>query len=120
MPQSGVYQDQGDLSSGPIITSLILMSSNPMSRPCGVFNMNRANFVSIGGIILTYMIVLLQFRLGAEDDYRGLHFNIEDMPGLLCNRTIEDFLSFADNPNATLADWHFMCQNKTYANSSYS
>ena len=91
-----------------------------MSRPCGVFNMNRANFVSIGGIILTYMIVLLQFRLGAEDLDGRFHFNIEDMPGLLCNKTVEDFLSFADNTNATLADWHFMCQNGTYANSSNS
>ena len=92
-----------------------------MSRPCGVFNMNRANFVSIGGIVLTYMIVLLQFRIGAEDNDRRFHFNIEDMPGLLCfNKTVEDFLSFADNTNATLADWQLMCQNGTYGNSSNS
>ena len=69
--------------------------------------MNTANFVSIGGMILTYMIVLLQFKLGAEaDDDKRFHFNVEDMPGLLGNKTLADFLAFADNKNATLAEWH--------------
>ena len=76
--------------------------------------MNTANFVSIGGMILTYMIVLLQFKLGAEaDDDKRFHFNVEDMPGLLGNGTLQDFLSFAANKNATLADWHSLRRNGT-------
>ena len=76
--------------------------------------MNTANFVLICGMILTYMIVLLQFKLSAEtDDDKRFHFNIKDMPGLLGDKTLEDFLSFADNKNATLADWHSLRRNGT-------
>ncbi len=37
--------------------------SAPM-RPMDVFNLNSASFVSLGGIIFTYMLVLLQLKIG--------------------------------------------------------
>lgn len=81
-------------------------STDPPIRPCDVFNMNTTSFVSIGGIILTYLIVLLQFKVGADDDGNRFNLNIEDMPNLLGNRTLDEFISFAESGNnATLADW---------------
>ena len=75
-------------------------------RPCDVFNLNTASFVSIGGMILTYLIVLLQFKLGANEDENKFNLNIEDMPNLLGNRTLDELRAFASSSaNATLADW---------------
>ena len=50
-------------------------TTSPM-RPCDVFNMNAANFVAIGGIILTYIIVLLQFKHSSGSGVGGRMFAI--------------------------------------------
>jgi hypothetical protein len=39
-------------------------SKNSPMQPMGVFNLNRASGTSISGLILTYIIVLLQFKSG--------------------------------------------------------
>ena len=81
-------------------------SADSPIRPCDVFNLNTASFVSIGGIILTYLIVLLQFKLSANEDGNRFNLNIEDMPNLLGNRTLTEFIAFAESgTNTTLADW---------------
>ena len=82
-------------------------------RPCGVFDMNAANFVSIGGIILTYLVVLLQFKFSAEKDENRFSLNFEDMPALLGNSTLDEFMAFLDNNDRTLTDWRFFLSNKT-------
>ena len=78
--------------------------------------MNSANFVSVGGIILTYLIVLLQFKFGA-DEKGGNRFNLnlEDMPSLLGNRNLDDFFAFMNDDNdRTLTDWRlFLGSNNT-------
>ena len=75
--------------------------------------MNTANFVSIGGIILTYLIVLLQFKFSAEKDQNRFSLNVEDMPSLLGNSTLEEFLAFLDNNDRTLTDWRYFLSNNT-------
>ena len=82
-------------------------------RPCGVFDMNTANFVSIGGIILTYLIVLLQFKFSAEKDENRFNLNVEDMPSLLGNCTLDEFFAFMDDNDRTLTDWRLFRSNKT-------
>ena len=91
-----------------------LTSDNLVIRPCGVFDMNTANFVSIGGIILTYLIVLLQFKFSAEKDQNRFSLNVEDMPSLLGNSTLDEFLTFLDNNDRTLTDWRYFLSNNTY------
>ena len=69
-------------------------------RPCDVFNMNAANFVSIGGIILTYIIVLLQFKhssgsgVGGQD---GLNLNFGEIRSFMRNKTMDDLRAFLNN-----------------------
>ena len=60
-------------------------------------DMDAANFVSIGGLILTYLIVLMQFKLGTPDDTLGLNMTLSDLPIFLENRTIEDLRNLMNN-----------------------
>ena len=58
---------------------------------------DAANFVSIGGLILTYLIVLMQFKLGTPDDTIGLNMTLSDLPIFLENKTIEDLRNLMNN-----------------------
>ena len=49
-----------------VLISHFSAASAPI-RPCDVFNMNTSNFVSVGGLIITYLVVLLQFKLTDRD-----------------------------------------------------
>ena len=96
---------------------LIARFSAPSSpiRPCDVFNMNTANFVSIGRIILTYLIVLLQFKISSKEGGSRFNLNIEDMPDLLGNRSLDDFIAFVKaGGNRTLTDWQLF-RNQAYS-----
>ena len=77
-------------------------TTSPM-RPCDVFNMNAANFVSIGGIILTYIIVLLQFKhsSGSRGGYDGPNLNFGEIRSFMQNKTIDDLRAFLNNRNIT-------------------
>ena len=68
-------------------------TTSPM-RPCDVFNMNAANFVSIGGIVLTYIIVLLQFKHSSGS---GLNLNFGEIRSFMQNKTIDDLRAFLNN-----------------------
>ena len=70
-------------------------------RPCDIFNMNSANFVSVGGLIITYLIVLMQFKLGDSNDTGGLNMTLSDLPKLLGNRTVPELLDLIRNNNNT-------------------
>ena len=59
-----------------------------------------ANFVSIGGLILTYLIVLMQFKLGTTDDTVGLNMTLSDLPIFLENRAIDDLRNLMNNATA--------------------
>ena len=79
-------------------------TTNSPMRPCDVFNMNAANFVSIGGIILTYIIVLLQFKHsygsnggGGGGEHAGLNMNFDDIRSFMRNKTIDDLRAFLNN-----------------------
>ena len=61
---------------------------------------DTANFVSIGGLILTYLIVLMQFKLGTPDAITGLNMTLSDLPIYLQNNTIEDFKNLMSNATA--------------------
>ena len=39
--------------------------------------------------------------------------NVEDMPSLLGNGTLEQFLAFMDNSEMTLTDWRYFLGNTT-------
>ena len=52
--------------------------------------MNTASFVSISGIILTYLIVLLQFKLSVNTSDNPTNVTLGDLPSLLENKTIAD------------------------------
>ena len=71
-------------------------------RPCDIFNMNSANFVSVGGLIITYLIVLMQFKLSNSDDMGGHNMTLSDVPKFLGNRTIPELLDLMRNNNNTL------------------
>ena len=71
-------------------------------RPCDIFNMNSANFVSVGGLIITYLIVLMQFKLGDSNGTGGLNMTLSDVPEFLGNRTISELLELMKNNNNTL------------------
>ena len=75
--------------------------SSPV-RPCDVFNMDAANFVSVGGLIITYLIVLLQFKLGDSNDGSGLNMTLADVPKFLGNRTVTELLELLRSKNGTL------------------
>ena len=68
-------------------------TTSPM-RPCDVFNMNAANFVSIGGIVLTYIIVLLQFKHSSGS---GLNLNFGEIRSFMQNKTMDDLRAFLNN-----------------------
>ena len=70
-------------------------------RPCDIFNMNSANFVSVGGLIITYLIVLMQFKLGDSNDSGGLNITIADVPKFLGNRTVQELIDLIRNNNYT-------------------
>ena len=74
-------------------------------RPCDVFNMDTANFVSVGGLIITYLIVLLQFKLGDSND--TMNMTLADVPKFLGNRTVTELLDFLRNNNNTYVDINF-------------
>ena len=71
-------------------------------RPCDIFNMNSANFVSVGGLIITYLIVLMQFKLSDSNDTGGLYMTLSDVPKFLGNRTIPELLDLMRSNNNTL------------------
>ena len=71
-------------------------------RPWDIFNMNSANFVSVGGLIITYLIVLIQFKLGDSKDTGGFNMTLYDVPKLLVNRTIPELLDLMKSNNNTL------------------
>ena len=56
--------------------------------------------MSIGGLILTYLIVLMQFKLGTPDATTGLNMTLSDLPIYLQNNTIEDFKNLMSNATA--------------------
>lgn len=66
-------------------------------RPCDVFDMNTASFVSISGIILTYLIVLLQFKLSVNNYDNPMNVTLGDLPSLLENKTIADLQALIQN-----------------------
>ena len=70
-------------------------------RPCDVFNMDAANFVSVGGLIITYLIVLLQFKVGESNDNNGLNMTLADVPQFLGNRTVSELLELMRSKNTT-------------------
>ena len=72
-----------------ILISRFSANSSPI-RPCDVFDMNTASFVSISGIILTYLIVLLQFKLSVNTSDNPTNVTLGDLPSLLENKTIAD------------------------------
>ena len=97
--------DEEEMRRLDILISRFSSRDSPI-RPCDVFNLNTASFYSIGGTILTYMIVLLQFKLGVNQESNRFNLNIEDMPNLLGGRSLHEFLSFAESSaNATLTNW---------------
>ena len=71
-------------------------------RPWDIFNMNSANFVSVGGLIITYLIVLMQFKLGNSNDTGVLNMTLSDVPKFLGNRTIQELLDVMRSNNNTL------------------
>ena len=83
-----------------VLISHFSTTSSPV-RPCDVFNMNTANFVSVGGLIITYLVVLLQFKLNDPIlNTRGLNMTLADVPKFLGNRTLgelRDILSHTNN-----------------------
>ncbi len=46
-----------------LLLSRLAQHASPL-RPLGVFSIDRATAVSLAGVILTYMVVLLQFKVG--------------------------------------------------------
>ena len=84
-----------------VLISHFSAPSSPV-RPCDVFNMDAANFVSVGGLIITYLIVLLQFKLGDSNDRSGLNMTLADVPKFLGNRTVTELLELLRNKNGTL------------------
>ena len=76
-------------------------TSSPV-RPCDVFNMNTANFVSVGGLIITYLVVLMQFKLNDPiHNIRGLNMTLADVPKFLGNRTLGELRDILSNMNNT-------------------
>ena len=77
-------------------------TTNSPVRPCDVFNMNAANFVSIGGIVLTYIIVLLQFKHSSGSGAtEGLNLNFGEIRSFMQNKTMDDLRAFLNNRTAT-------------------
>ena len=75
-------------------------------RPWDVFNMNTANFVSVGGIIITYLVVLLQFKLNEPiHNIRGLNMTLADVPKFLGNRTLGELRNILSNTNNTFINF---------------
>ena len=79
-----------------VLISRFSTKSSPI-RPCDVFDVNTASFVSISGIIITYLIVLLQFKLNAKPMDNPMNITLADLPTLLENKTIEDLQSLVQN-----------------------
>ena len=84
-----------------VLISHFSATTSPI-RPCDVFNMDTANFVSVGGLIITYLIVLLQFKLGDSND--TMNMTLADVPKFLGNRTVTELLDFLRNNNNTYVD----------------
>ena len=82
-----------------VLISHFSATTSPI-RPCDVFNMDTANFVSVGGLIITYLIVLLQFKLGDSND--TMNMTLADVPKFLGNRTVTELLDLMRNNNATI------------------
>ena len=79
-----------------VLISRFSTNSSPI-RPCDVFDMNTASFVSISGIILTYLIVLLQFKLSVNTYDNPMNVTLADLPSLLENMTIADLQALVQN-----------------------
>ena len=79
-----------------VLISRFSTTSSPI-RPCDVFDMNTASFVSISGIILTYLIVLLQFKLSVNTYENPTNVTLSDLPSLLENMTIADLEALVQN-----------------------
>ena len=86
-----------------VLISHFSATSSPV-RPCDVFNMNTANFVSVGGLIITYLVVLLQFKLNDPiHNIRGLNLTLADVPKFLGNGgTLGELRDILSNTNNTL------------------
>lgn len=55
------------LSPGELVNLEVVIerfSSRPTIRPMDCFNLNLSTGVSLAGLLITYIIVLLQFRIG--------------------------------------------------------
>ena len=79
-----------------ILISRFSTKSSPI-RPCDVFDVNTSSFISISGIIITYLIVLLQFKLNAKPLDNPMNVTLADLPTLLEDKTIQDLQALVQN-----------------------
>ena len=79
-----------------LLISRFSATSSPI-RPCDVFDVNTSSFISISGIILTYLIVLLQFKLSVGAYDNPANVTLADLPWLLENKTIADLQELVQN-----------------------
>ncbi len=54
---------QGDLKDRLHLLTVHFSNSSPI-RPLDIFSMNYASTASVAGLMFTYLIVLMQFRVG--------------------------------------------------------
>ena len=79
-----------------VLISRFSAASSPI-RPCDVFNVNTSSFISMSGIILTYLVVLLQFKLSVGSYDNPTNITLVDLPWLLENKTIADLQALVQN-----------------------
>ena len=84
-----------------VLISHFSATTSPI-RPYAVFNMDTANFVSVGGLIITYLIVLLQFKLGDPKHTNMLNMTLADVPTFLGNKTLQELRDLMINQNNVL------------------